>query len=108
MQLDVLAVSIIGGFKNLEEKALTNINKRWQKVLEIIVENDGDNNMVETCRGDAPATKGEADFRIGMIDNDMGGNVLMQEEATMEGNDKDDDCDEGYFDDDDMVMVEDD
>ena len=52
MQNDVLARSVLEGFKTLDLVVLTNVHKRWLKVINLILEGNGDNNMMEDYRGE--------------------------------------------------------
>ena len=50
MQPDVLAETIESSFYGLDENILTRIHDRWLKVLKLIVQGKGSNQLVEKCR----------------------------------------------------------
>ena len=50
MQPDILAESIHEAFDSLNEKVLKNIHARWRKVLDLMVQDKGDNQFVVKWR----------------------------------------------------------
>ena len=52
MKPDTLAVSVEESFRDFDGyEKLGEVAKRWKKVLELIVEGKGTNDLVESCRG---------------------------------------------------------
>ena len=49
---DVLAKTVIEAFETFDSDKLTNIYERWEKVLDLIIKNEGRNDLVEHCCGD--------------------------------------------------------
>ena len=50
MQHDVLSRTVNSAFQNIHQSTFHNIHKRWLTVLDIIIDSNGENNMVETRR----------------------------------------------------------
>ena len=50
MQHDILDCSIKEAFWGMEYISLLNIHNRWKRVLELIVQGEGSNQLVEKCR----------------------------------------------------------
>ena len=48
---DALAKTVESGFACLSEKVLTRIHRRWLKVLDLIIEDNGNNDKVESHQG---------------------------------------------------------
>ncbi|MGH7974629.1 MAG: hypothetical protein ACREBR_03820 [bacterium] len=51
MDNDVLAKSVVCAWERLDPEVLTKVANRWKLVLQLILEDDGDNRLVETRRG---------------------------------------------------------
>ena len=106
MQNDVLSRSVLDAFESLDCVVLTNIHKRWLKVLDLILEGNGDNTMVEDYRGKKEILLTHAHE---LSNNEEQEGIEGEDEASDEEYVSDDDTDNHYESyDDDCDSIEDD
>ena len=100
MQHDILDSSIKEAFWGMEYISLLNIYNRWKRVLELIVQGEGSNQLVETCRrkDDRVEYQVYVDEKEALIkhfeaDGDNGDSESEYEDSEMEDHDSLDDAD---------------
>ena len=101
MKNDVLAKSIDEAFERVNVIALLNVHSRWIKVLDLIIEGNGDNDLVKKYRGSKVVDQTAFDDEVEhvMVDSKNSSDEECEDEEIEE---------EGYKIDDDFVIVEDD
>ena len=103
MQPDVLADSIYTAFQNISPVSLENIHYRWCKVLSLVLQNAGGNDLVHCDRGRTTITR----FTIERENIQEAVNIGISDDEPSNESDEDSTQEEGY-EDDDYVLVEDD
>ena len=70
---DVLARTVEAAFPCLDDAVLTRIHERWLKVLDLIIEDKGNNNMVEKNRGlkKNPMKEIQEELEVGETEEDL-------------------------------------